>query len=70
MDNGHIEVDSVEQIAIQDITHELAVVSGFKGVIDRLKVAGDKPLPHSLLRSAVRRFVEFYAFTREFCGIT
>ena len=39
MEDGHIEVDSVEQIAIQDVTHELAVVSGFKGVIDLLKVA-------------------------------
>ncbi len=39
MENGHIEIDSIEQIAIQDITHELAVESGFLGVIDLLKVA-------------------------------
>jgi len=39
MEGGHIEIDSIEQIAIQDITHELAVESGFLGVIDLLKVA-------------------------------
>jgi hypothetical protein len=36
---GEIEVDSIEQIAIQDITHALAIESGFLGVIDLLKVA-------------------------------
>ena len=36
---GQIEIESIEQIAIQDITHELAVESGFLGVIDLLKVA-------------------------------
>ena len=39
MEEGEIEVDSIEQIAIQDITHQLAVESGFLGVIDLLKVA-------------------------------
>ncbi len=39
MEDGKIEIDSIEQIAIQDITHELAVESGFLGVIDLLKVA-------------------------------
>jgi hypothetical protein len=39
MEDGHIEIDSIDQIAIQDITHELAVESGFLGVIDLLKVA-------------------------------
>ena len=39
MPPGEIEVHSIEQIAIQDITHELAVESGFPGVIALLKVA-------------------------------
>lgn len=43
MEDGHIEIDSVEQIAIQDITHQLAVESGFLGVIDLLKVAKHGP---------------------------
>jgi hypothetical protein len=40
---GEIEVDSIEQIAIQDITHPLAIESGFLGVIDLLKVAKHGP---------------------------
>ena len=43
MGEGHIEVDSIEQIAIQDITHALAIESGFLGVIDLLKVAKHGP---------------------------
>jgi hypothetical protein len=43
MEDGKIEVDSIEQIAIQDITHQLAVESGFLGVIDLLKVAKHGP---------------------------
>ncbi|HEY4364316.1 MAG TPA: ASCH domain-containing protein [Bryobacteraceae bacterium] len=43
MDEGEIEIESVEQIAIQDITHQLAVESGFLGVIDLLKVAKHGP---------------------------
>ena len=39
MEEGEIEVDSIEQIELQDITHRLAVESGFLGVIDLLKVA-------------------------------
>jgi hypothetical protein len=39
MEEGEIEVDSIEPIALQDITHRLAVESGFLGVIDLLKVA-------------------------------
>jgi hypothetical protein len=39
MEEGQIEIESIEQIAIQDITHQLAVESGFLGVIDLLKVA-------------------------------
>ena len=41
--DGEIEVDSIEQIAIQDITHALAIESGFLGVIDLLKVAKHGP---------------------------
>lgn len=39
MEDGEIEVDSIEQIALYDITHQLAIESGFLGVIDLLKVA-------------------------------
>jgi hypothetical protein len=43
MEEGEIEIDSMETIAIQDITHGLAIESGFKGVIDLLKVAKHGP---------------------------
>jgi hypothetical protein len=43
MGEGEIEVDSIEQIAIRDITHALAIESGFLGVIDLLKVAKHGP---------------------------
>jgi hypothetical protein len=43
MEEGEIEVDSIEQVAIQDITHQLAIESGFLGVIDLLKVAKHGP---------------------------
>jgi hypothetical protein len=39
MDEGHIEVDSIEPIGLPDITPELARESGFLGVLDLLKVA-------------------------------
>ena len=38
MDEGEIEVDSIEQIGFPDITPQLAVASGFLGVLDLLKV--------------------------------
>ena len=37
--DGEIEVDSIEEIGFQDITHQLAVASGFLGILDLLKVA-------------------------------
>jgi len=43
MEEGEIEVDSIEPISIQDITHQLAIASGFLGVIDLLKVAKHGP---------------------------
>src|SRR6185295_20187163 len=43
MEEGEIEIDSIQQIAIQDITHQLAIESGFLGVIDLLKVAKHGP---------------------------
>ena len=43
MEEGEIERDSIEQIALQDITHQLAIESGFLGVIDLLKVAKHGP---------------------------
>jgi len=46
MEEGAIEVDSIEPIGLPDITPELARESGFLGVLDLLKVAkhgrGDK----------------------------
>jgi len=39
MDEGHIEVDSIEPIGLPDITPHLARESGFLGVVDLLKVA-------------------------------
>jgi hypothetical protein len=39
MEPGHILVQSIREIAISDITGELARRSGFKGVVDLLKVA-------------------------------
>jgi len=43
MEEGEIEVDSIEQIGLFEITHQLAVESGFLGVIDLLKVAKHGP---------------------------
>jgi len=46
MEEGEIEVDSIEPIGFPDITPELARASGFLGLLDLLKVAkhgrGDK----------------------------
>ena len=39
MEEGAIEVDSIETIGFPDITPELARESGFLGVLDLLKVA-------------------------------
>jgi hypothetical protein len=39
MDEGEIEVDSIMPISLADITPELARRSGFKGVVDLLKIA-------------------------------
>jgi hypothetical protein len=39
MEEGEIEVDSIDNIGLPDITHELARQSGFLGVLDLLKVA-------------------------------
>ena len=39
MEEGEIEVDSIEPIGFPDITPQLARESGFLGVIDLLKVA-------------------------------
>ncbi len=43
MEEGEIEIDSIEQITLQDITHWLAIESGFQGVIDLLNVAKHGP---------------------------
>jgi hypothetical protein len=39
MEEGEIEIDSMEPIGLPDITHDLARASGFLGVLDLLKVA-------------------------------
>jgi hypothetical protein len=39
MDDGQIEIDSIESIGFPDITPALARASGFLGVLDLLKVA-------------------------------
>jgi hypothetical protein len=39
MEEGEIEVDSIEPIGFPDITPQLARASGFLGLIDLLKVA-------------------------------
>jgi len=39
MEEGEIEIDSIERIGLPDITPELARESGFLGVLDLLKVA-------------------------------
>ena len=39
MEEGEIEVDSILPISFDDITPELARASGFKGVVDLLKIA-------------------------------
>src|ERR1700738_3534141 len=41
MEEGEIEIDSIEPIGFPDITPELARESGFLGVLDLLKVAKD-----------------------------
>jgi hypothetical protein len=43
MEEGEIEVDSIEPIGFPDITPALARESGFLGVIDLLKVAKHGP---------------------------
>jgi hypothetical protein len=39
MDEGDILIDSIELISLQDITHDLAIESGFQSRADLLKVA-------------------------------
>ena len=39
MEDGEVEVDSIEPIGFSDITPQLARASGFAGVLDLLKVA-------------------------------
>jgi hypothetical protein len=43
MDEGQIEIDSIEPIGLPDITPELARKSGFLGVLDLLKTAKHGP---------------------------
>ena len=39
MDDGHIVVDSIEDIEVSEITHDLARESGFAGVDELLRIA-------------------------------
>ena len=43
MEEGHILVESIREIALQDVSGELARRSGFQGVVDLLKVAKHGP---------------------------
>ena len=43
MEDGHILVESIREIALQDVTGELDRRSGFQGVVDLLKVAKHGP---------------------------
>lgn len=43
MEEGQIEIDSIEPIGFPDITPQLARESGFLGVVDLLKVAKHGP---------------------------
>jgi len=49
MEEGEIEVESIDEISLRDITHQLAIESGFHGVIDLLKVAKHGPGDHVYL---------------------
>lgn len=40
---GHVVIDSLMEIALSDVTPELARRSGFKGVVDLLKTAKHGP---------------------------
>jgi hypothetical protein len=40
MDDGHIVVDSVEEITVSDITYDLARESGFQSLEDPLRWLG------------------------------
>jgi hypothetical protein len=42
MEEGAIEIDSIETIGFPDITPQLALESGFLGVLDLLKIAKHK----------------------------
>ena len=39
MEDGEIEIDSIDPIGLPDITPQLAKASGFLGIVDLLKVA-------------------------------
>jgi hypothetical protein len=39
MEQGHVVVDSIMPIRLEDITGDMARLSGFEGVVDLLKVA-------------------------------
>jgi hypothetical protein len=39
MDEGEILIESIEPISLQDVTHDLAIESGFESRADLLKVA-------------------------------
>ena len=43
MEEGEIEIDSIEPIGLPDITPQLARASGFLGILDLLKVAKHGP---------------------------
>ena len=49
MEDGHIQIESIQEICIADVTSNLARESGFSGVADLLKVAKHGPGAHVYL---------------------
>jgi hypothetical protein len=43
MDDGHIVIDSIEPMTLEDITYDLARESGFESVEDLLRIAKHGP---------------------------
>jgi hypothetical protein len=43
MDDGHIVIDSIEPMTVEDITYDLARESGFESVEDLLRIAKHGP---------------------------
>ena len=58
MEGGFVEVTSMRQISLADITPALARRSGFEGVVDLLKVAKHGPGEKVYLRRFTRHIAD------------